>query len=87
MRFEALLFGGEVLHGVQEQGPRFDCWISVHTFKRLAKKVGVGEGGEKSVGQLCLWQLVAFFLFGEQLTKFGTIEKVLSVERYEYSTH
>jgi hypothetical protein len=66
MRFEVLLFGGEVLHGVQEQGPRFDCWISVHTLKRLAKKGGDGGEGEKkkSVGQLCLWQLVAFFCGG-----------------------
>jgi len=49
MRFEALLFGGEVLHGVQEQGPRFDCWISVHTLKRLAKKGGDGERGRRRV--------------------------------------
>ncbi len=66
-----------MLHGVQEQGPRFDCWISVHTLKRVAKKGGDGGEGEKkkSVGQLCLWQLVAFFFVEEQLTKFGTIEK------------
>jgi len=40
-----------VLHGVQEeQGPRFDCWISVQTKKRVEKKVGGwgwGWGGGK----------------------------------------
>jgi hypothetical protein len=50
----------------RKQGPRFDCWISVHTLKKASKEGGDGGEGEKkkSVGQLCLWQLVAFFCGG-----------------------
>ncbi len=60
-----------MLHGVQEQGPRFDCWISVHTLKkRLVKKVGMGREGEKSVGQL--FESVAI----SSLFLWGAIDKI-----------
>jgi hypothetical protein len=32
----------------RKQGPRFDCWISVHTLKKASKEGGDGgEGGEE----------------------------------------
>jgi hypothetical protein len=63
------LFGGEVLlHGCA--GTRsLDLIVGFqYTLKKKASKEG-GDGGrrrgkEESVGQLCLWQLVALFLRG-----------------------
>jgi len=74
---KVLLFGGEVLHGVQEQGPRFDCWISVHTLKRASKEGwGWGRWGEEEeCGPTLSVAISSLFFLGEQLTKFGTIEK------------